>query len=112
MINEAEVDSFNLPLYTATPQEMRELVERNGSFSMVRLEMMKSKVMMDALLTNIHLGTMILRSTTEDMITKHFGCGVMDEVCHQFSAKASEIAKKLNPDEYQGYRLLVILKRK
>ncbi|KAJ0094915.1 hypothetical protein Patl1_15596 [Pistacia atlantica] len=81
--------SWTLSTYHYTPQ-----LQKNGSFSMVRWEMMKSKVMMDALLTITHLGTMMLRSTTEDMITKHFGCGVMDEVCHQFSAKASEICQE------------------
>lgn len=111
MINEEEVDSFNLPLHTATPEEMREIVERNGCFSVVRMEMMKSKLMMDVFLTNVHLATMILRSTTEDIVSKHFGSGVMDEVCQRFSAKALDIAKKLNPEEYQGYHLLVILKR-
>ncbi|GMP59398.1 hypothetical protein CsSME_00022687 [Camellia sinensis var. sinensis] len=38
MINEDEVDSFNLPLYTTSPKEMTNLVERNGCFSIERME--------------------------------------------------------------------------
>ncbi|KAF8398923.1 hypothetical protein HHK36_014788 [Tetracentron sinense] len=37
LVNEAKVDSFNLPTYFASPQELEGLVERNGCFSIKKI---------------------------------------------------------------------------
>ncbi|KAG6707877.1 hypothetical protein I3842_06G053900 [Carya illinoinensis] len=39
LINEDEVDSFNIPFYAVSPEEMTGLVERNGYFSIERMEL-------------------------------------------------------------------------
>ncbi|KAF3958060.1 hypothetical protein CMV_016989 [Castanea mollissima] len=38
LISEAQVDTFNLPVYFASPKEMTQLVERNECFSIERME--------------------------------------------------------------------------
>ena len=38
LISEAHMDTFNLPVYFALPKEMTQLVERNGCFSIERME--------------------------------------------------------------------------
>ncbi|PKI46849.1 hypothetical protein CRG98_032787 [Punica granatum] len=43
IIKESDVDSLNLPIYTATPQEMTELVNTNGCFDIERMELTASR---------------------------------------------------------------------
>mgnify|MGYP003702362733 CR=1 FL=1 len=43
MINEDEVESFNLPLYTTSAKEMTKLIERNGCFSIERMEVSNTR---------------------------------------------------------------------
>ncbi|XP_030506757.2 loganic acid O-methyltransferase [Cannabis sativa] len=48
MIEESEVDSFNMPLYnSASPEDMKDLVERNGCFTIERLELSKPSSWLD-----------------------------------------------------------------
>ncbi|XP_026431742.1 probable S-adenosylmethionine-dependent methyltransferase At5g38100 isoform X2 [Papaver somniferum] len=42
MVDEAKVDSFNLPVYHTSPKEVNDLVEKNGYFNIERLEKMYS----------------------------------------------------------------------
>jgi len=39
LFDESEIDSFNLPCYASSPEEMRKVVERNGKFSIERMEL-------------------------------------------------------------------------
>ncbi|KAF3437764.1 hypothetical protein FNV43_RR20520 [Rhamnella rubrinervis] len=86
-ISEEKVDSFNLPLYFMTPQEMEAAVERNGS---------------------------CLRAGMEDIIPQHFGEDIIDEFLDLYRRKIREIfipfvAKSAGGT---GERLLLVLKRK
>uniref|UniRef100_A0A803Q3K3 Uncharacterized protein n=1 Tax=Cannabis sativa TaxID=3483 RepID=A0A803Q3K3_CANSA len=48
MIEESEVDSFNMPLYnSASPEDIKDLVERNGCFTIERLELSKPSSWLD-----------------------------------------------------------------
>ena len=38
LIEEKKLDEFNIPQYTPSPREVKELVENEGSFSIDRLE--------------------------------------------------------------------------
>ncbi|KAJ0094914.1 hypothetical protein Patl1_15595 [Pistacia atlantica] len=113
VINEEQVESFNIPIYVVNPENLREAVERNGSFRMVKMEMIESilKINYGDEITNVNWWTRMLRSGNEDIITKHFGSGIMDQLCQQFTVNALEVTKNFNWDELKGYQLLVILKR-
>ncbi|XP_031275082.1 loganic acid O-methyltransferase-like [Pistacia vera] len=113
VINEEQVESFNIPIYVVNPENLREAVERNGSFRMVKMEMIESilKINYGDEITNVNWWTRMLRSGNEDIITKHFGSGIMDQLCQQFTVNALEVTHNFNWDELKGYQLLVILKR-
>ncbi|THG16108.1 hypothetical protein TEA_018934 [Camellia sinensis var. sinensis] len=73
MINEDEVDSFNLPLYiTTSPKEMTKLVERNGCFSIERMEVSDTGPKNDGP-PNLPAILMHYRVILEGIFTKHFG---------------------------------------
>lgn len=42
IVDQAKVDSFNLPVYFTSPKQMKELVERTGCFTVKRLERLET----------------------------------------------------------------------
>ena len=110
IISESQVDSFNLPVYAASPKEMKEVVERNGYFSIERIEKMTpySKI---AVPLGTRSCTMHLRAGMEGIIGNHFGNKIIDELFDRFDRKAEE-SDLLNASYTAGTQLFVVLTRK
>ncbi|PON86878.1 SAM dependent carboxyl methyltransferase [Trema orientale] len=111
-ISEAQVDSFNLPVYVVSPKEMRELVDGNGCFSIQMMELIKP-------MSSVHDGqitaraiTMHLRAAMEGIITKHFGGDIIDELFNRFYMKIEELSDQLQPRSKEGTQLFLVLERK
>ncbi|OIT35512.1 PREDICTED: probable S-adenosylmethionine-dependent methyltransferase At5g38100 [Nicotiana attenuata] len=109
IISEAQVDSFNLPYYITTPDEMVKLVERNGCFS---IEMMKTpdpfvfkNQPINAKENNDHL-----RAAFECLIADHFGSSVVDQLFERIDQNEGFYSKL--DASYSKLLLLVALKRK
>ncbi|RVW34636.1 putative S-adenosylmethionine-dependent methyltransferase [Vitis vinifera] len=83
LINEAQVDSFNLPVYAASQEQM----------------------------TDLECG-MHLRAGMEGMIAKHFGSGIIDELFDTFSKKSVEFSHQLESSTREGAQLFAALRRK
>ncbi|KAF8407580.1 hypothetical protein HHK36_006714 [Tetracentron sinense] len=110
LFTEAKVDSFNLPLYTASPQEMVGLVERNGCFCIEKIELVDISVK-QANAPNAQSCIMHLRAGMGGIIGEHFGNEIIDELFDRYSKKLEESSFLL--DSYQkGKQLFVFLKRK
>ncbi|XP_028087532.1 probable S-adenosylmethionine-dependent methyltransferase At5g38780 [Camellia sinensis] len=111
MINEDEVDSFNLPLYATSPKEMAKLVERNGCFNIERMEVSNTRPQNDgppivpAILTHYRVGL-------EGIFTKHFGSKIVDELFERTLNKSAEISSMLESSCVEGAQLFLVLKRK
>ncbi|GMP59387.1 hypothetical protein CsSME_00022678 [Camellia sinensis var. sinensis] len=111
MINEDEVDSFNLPLYTTSPKEMTKVVERNGCFSIERMEVSDTRPKNDgptnvpAILTHFRVGW-------EGIFTKHFGSKIFEELFERTLNKSAEISSMLESSCGKGTQLFLVLKRK
>ncbi|EXB53857.1 putative S-adenosylmethionine-dependent methyltransferase [Morus notabilis] len=111
LISEAQVDSFNLPLYAASPKEMTELINQNGFFSIVRMELNNLFSCIDSQTTGKSC-TMHLRAALEGIIVKHFGSKVIDEVFHRLYEKTQEFSERLESSYKEGTQLVLVLKRK
>lgn len=70
VVEQAEVDAFNLPVYFP-----RELIEKNGSFSVERVGSTKPEVEIST-----HSMIMHLRAAFEGILTKHFGESVVHQI--------------------------------
>ncbi|XVF85592.1 hypothetical protein PTKIN_Ptkin17bG0129500 [Pterospermum kingtungense] len=108
IISESLVDTFNLPVYAASGKEMKEIVQRNGYFSIQRIETM-SKV---AVSIDTRSLTMHLRAGMEGIISNHFGNKIIDELFDRFDRKAEEYSDLLNARSSAGTQLFVALTRK
>ncbi|XWS34329.1 hypothetical protein CRYUN_Cryun21dG0030200 [Craigia yunnanensis] len=111
IISESQVDSFNLPVYAASPKETKEIVERNGYFSIERIETITpfSKI---AVQLGTRCCTMHLRAGMEGIISNHFGNKIIDELFDRFDRKAEEYSYLLNASYTAGTQLFVVLTRK
>ncbi|XP_031379037.1 loganic acid O-methyltransferase-like isoform X1 [Punica granatum] len=108
IIKESDVDSLNLPIYTATPQEMTELVNTNGCFDIERMELTASRSKIRGSI-NAQAWMMHLRAGLEGIISKHFGTEIIDELFDRFLQK---VAGRLEWSFQEITQLLVVLKRK
>ncbi|KAF3437768.1 hypothetical protein FNV43_RR20524 [Rhamnella rubrinervis] len=114
-ISEEKVDSFNLPIYFMTPKEMEAAVERNGCFSIERMETLPSRPRGNGGNQSLdHQMAAHVRAAMEDTITQRFGEDIMDEFLDLYRKKVREIfipfiAKSAGD---KGDSLLVVLKRK
>ncbi|KAH7842196.1 hypothetical protein Vadar_002563 [Vaccinium darrowii] len=110
-ISDAEVDSFNLPMYFATPKDMIRLVERNGCFKIERIELIDPRAKFDGPL-DITSRIMHQRAVLEGILTKHFGHEIIDELYKRIIDKSAEISIQLEASYSKGTELLLVLKRK
>ena len=108
LISEVQVDSFNLPVYVASPKEMTQLVERNGCFSIERMIITQPWVRVDDL--SGQACTMHLRAGMEGIISKHFGTEIIDELFDRYCKKHGEFIGLLE-SKCNGNQLFIVLKR-
>ncbi|KAM3751738.1 hypothetical protein ACB098_04G132900 [Castanea mollissima] len=71
-------DTLNLPVYFASAKEMTQLVERNGCFSIERMEITLPWARVDGLY--VQACAMHLRAGMEGIISKHFRAKIIDEL--------------------------------
>ncbi|GMY23879.1 loganic acid O-methyltransferase-like [Fagus crenata] len=91
IIGEEKVDSFNLPMYFMSPKELETAVDRNGYFSIERMEDLPP-------ITELRIGThpigqivkVNLRAVLGGVIKAHFGDVILDELFDSFGIKFEE----------------------
>ncbi|GFZ21294.1 S-adenosyl-L-methionine-dependent methyltransferases superfamily protein [Actinidia rufa] len=111
-ISEAELDSFNLPLYSPSLKEMTQLVQSNGCFSIESMELTDplSKIVCPL---NIRALVMHLRAVLEGIFTKHFGSEIIDELFERTLDKFAEFSSLFESCcGQQDTQLFLVLKRK
>ncbi|OVA12886.1 SAM dependent carboxyl methyltransferase [Macleaya cordata] len=85
VVDEARIDSFNLPMYSTSTQELETLVERNGCFSVERMEIMSRPRLSNPQVYSDHI-----RAVTEGLIKQHFGSEILDELFDRYSKKLED----------------------
>ena len=107
------MDSFNLPLYqSASPEDIANLVEKNGRFSIERIELSKPSSWLKSAI-NIPAWMMHARAAMEGNFIKHFGGHeIVDEVFKRLTKKHTDHSEKLTEWCNQKVQMFVVLKRK
>ncbi|XP_055815383.1 loganic acid O-methyltransferase-like [Solanum dulcamara] len=108
IVEESLVDSFNLPMFFPSVEDMTKVVEKNRYFSIERMELTNPQSNIDAKSFISHL-----RAGLEERFTKHFGSKIADEMFERTLGKNEEISVWLE-DEYSKTtrQLLMVLKYK
>ncbi|OMP04081.1 SAM dependent carboxyl methyltransferase [Corchorus olitorius] len=111
IVSEEKIDTFNLPIYYTSPKELRGIIERNGCFSIEKLDTLdipKQHITMPDL---IHRA-LYMRAVLEALIEKHFGVEIIDQLFEIYATKLSKSPIFLNPDDQKMTALFVLLKPK
>ena len=109
IINEAKIDTFNLPIYYTSPKELRQIIEGNGCFSIERMDTLNNPKQHIAM-PDLRQRTLYMRAVLEELIEKHFGNEIIDQLFELYSRKLSESSIFLNPDYQKTDALIVLLK--
>ncbi|CAN6550043.1 unnamed protein product [Malus baccata var. baccata] len=112
IIEESEVDSFNLPYYAASLEEMEEIVEKNGCFKIERMESSNPAAWLQNRPVDIPTLVKHVRAAVEGMFARHFGSEVMDEMFGRVTDKLLDISDLVNSRRDEKSQLLAVLKRK
>ena len=99
------MDSFNLPVYCGSPEEIVGLVEKNGSFSIERIELIPLAA--NAILIDVEIWLKHLRAVWEEILKRHFGNAIIDQLFERLREKAKDSSEKI----VEKFQLFVVLKR-
>ncbi|XP_051124592.1 benzoate carboxyl methyltransferase-like [Andrographis paniculata] len=109
LVKEAELYSFNLPIYTPTTQEVEELILIEGSFNLEKLEGFQvywDEHVRDGCgnrydkVDTYTLGEQVsifIRAYTEPVVANHFGDAIVDELYKRYGMKLAEYLSKEDP---------------
>ena len=111
IIDEEKVDSFNLPTYNTSPQEVEEAINRNGCFSIERMETLPQPTLPLDVRIKSRLISMHIRASLEALIKENFGTEILDELFELFMEKLQEELPDLSVLG-KAVNLFVLLKRK
>ena len=124
LVEEKKLDSFNIPYYAPSPEEVRHVIETEGSFDILRLE--KVTTDWDANMDEAneyclnsssekHFSTrgsyvaMTIRAVSQPILASHFGEEIMDNLFHRYALK---LDKFLEVEKGRYANVLVSMKKK
>lgn len=104
LIEEKKLDGFNLPIYNPSADEVKEIIQKEGSFKILRLETFKqwwkdvykakhefcNETHESEMLSNGEFVSKFMRAVFEPVLASHFGEAAMDELFLRYSKKASD----------------------
>ncbi|XP_049388852.1 loganic acid O-methyltransferase-like [Solanum stenotomum] len=110
-LDESLVDSFNLPMYFPSVEDMTKVVEKNDCFSIEKIELTypQSKLVDKADAKTLMIN---LRAVLEGLIINHFGSEIAKEACERTILKSEEISAWMKANYEKSCQLFVALKRK
>ncbi|KAL0430207.1 UNVERIFIED_CONTAM: Loganic acid O-methyltransferase [Sesamum radiatum] len=108
--SEAKIDSFNFPTYFTFPEEMKAIIERNGSYSIERMEIFDNPG--KYAITSARAYASLFRAIFDELLTSHFGSEIIDEVFDTYTQKLEVSPALLLPENEKLIMIFVLLKRK
>lgn len=111
LLNEAQVDSFNLPIYITCPAEMTRLIEKNGHFSIERIELAEPATWLKGSIDTREWINHV-RAAMEGTFLEHFKKDLIDEMFERTIRRLSQYSKEINEKLHEKVQLFAVLKRK
>uniref|UniRef100_M1D439 Loganic acid methyltransferase n=2 Tax=Solanum tuberosum TaxID=4113 RepID=M1D439_SOLTU len=110
-LDESLVNSFNVPVYFPSIEDMTKVVEKNDCFSIERIELThpKSKLVDEADAKTLMIN---LRAVLEGLFINHFGREIAKEAFTRTILKSDEISAWMKINYKKACQLFIALKRK
>ncbi|KAL8463471.1 hypothetical protein ACS0TY_034207 [Phlomoides rotata] len=109
-LSEAKIDSFNIPMYFPTPQQLKAILEKSHSFSIERMEILDNPGKYS--LSGVNARASFLRAFLESLLADHFGGEIIDELFDIYKTKLAALPVFLDPNNDKTIMILAVLKRK
>lgn len=110
LISKEKVNSFNLPVYSTSIEELKELIDKVNYFTVERMEeyfLGSIKV-----IHNVQVMTSHIRAALEGLITNHFGDEIVEELFEDYvKAYAENLNVFQESDTKINSTLVTVLKR-
>nr|AMB61019.1 loganic acid O-methyltransferase [Lonicera japonica] len=110
VISEDKVDSFNLPQYHPSTEELEMVIEMNNSFTIERIGALNHplrNVPFDVKMTSAQV-----RAIMEGMLKEHFGDEIMDELFELYTKKLADNYIVFDKEIRRDVDFCLVLKRK
>ncbi|GFQ06398.1 probable S-adenosylmethionine-dependent methyltransferase at5g38780 [Phtheirospermum japonicum] len=110
-LSEAKLETFNFPFYYATPQQMKDILESNQSFSIERLEILNNPGIHTILDPAARAAA--AKVVSGRLVTDHFGSEtITDELYELYAKKLAATPVFKNTDNDKSLVILAVLERK
>ncbi|PWA74403.1 salicylic acid carboxyl methyltransferase [Artemisia annua] len=120
LVQESDINSFNVPTYTPCEDEVRNVIESEGSFSLDSLKIFKvnwdphdtdytSKNDNEPNHNHGENTAKLVRAVTEPLLTSHFGSSIIDRV---FTKYAKHVAEHLAKKKTRHINIVISLTKK
>ncbi|XP_034682371.1 salicylate carboxymethyltransferase-like isoform X1 [Vitis riparia] len=117
LIEEEKMDSFNIPQYTPSPAEVKCEVEKEGSFTISRLEVSEVNwnayhgefCPSDAHKDGGYNVAKLMRAVAEPLLVSHFGDGIIEEV---FSRYQKIVADRMSREKTEFVNVTVFMTKR
>lgn len=103
VLSHEKIDSFNLPIFCSSTEELRTIIQENGCFEILILEKQVQEYL--PVVT-----TAECRAGFESIIRNHFGDEIIEQLFDRYS-KTIEDRLPLRPDDGIAIGLFILLKR-
>jgi len=107
IIEEQKLDSFNIPEYTPCPSEVKQVVDKDGSFKIDSLILTQvpwaGGASPEELADPYYAGAYVakyMRSVAEPLLASHFGDSIIDEAFKRFRENLSKCYTREAPNYY------------
>lgn len=109
-MSEVEIDSFNIPYYLPTLEQLKAILGRNPNFKVEKMEIVKNTG--KCKFSDMRGRVASFRAVHESMLSHHFGGGeIMDELFDRYEKKLADSPVLRDVDNDKTIMILAVLKR-
>ncbi|EOA34849.1 hypothetical protein CARUB_v10022430mg [Capsella rubella] len=114
LITEEQVDTFNIPIYSPSPEEVTFLVEKNGCFTIESMELMNPAAWLKRPMNveDVRQWMVCIKATMGSLFINHFGDHVLDEIFDRLTVKLVGLTEKIESSYREKLMMFFALKRK
>uniref|UniRef100_A0AAT9UT99 Loganic acid O-methyltransferase n=1 Tax=Mitragyna speciosa TaxID=170351 RepID=A0AAT9UT99_9GENT len=110
IISEESVDSFNLPQYHPSIEELEMVIEMNNSFTIEKVGALNHP--MKNLPFDVQMTSLQVRAVMEGILSDHFGGKILDQLFEIYTTKLQENYNVFDKEIRRDADLFLVLKRK
>ncbi|KAL3508960.1 hypothetical protein ACH5RR_028361 [Cinchona calisaya] len=110
IISEESVDSFNLPQYHPSIEELEMVIEMNNGFTLEKVGALNHP--MKNLPFDVQMTSLQVRAVMEGILTDHFGEKILDQLFEIYTKKLQENYNVFDKEIRRDADLFLVLRRK